>query len=264
MAKTAKGAGPTPVQSVSRSLDLLDAVASGNLGLVGLATKTDLTPSTAYRLLATLMDRGYVTRSPDNGRFRVGHKVLELAAVAASATDSLRAVIRPHLENVRNATDETANLVVPDGVSIVYADQVESARAVRMFTVIGRRVPMHASAAGKAILATSSRQLLEARLAAGLEALTPHTLATEHALQEDLDLTRERGYAVDSEEYDVGVVCVAAAITGPTAETVAAMSVSGPSERLRAAGLTEIGVVIREHALLASRALGMDAEPARA
>lgn len=263
MTKTAKGPGRTPVQSVSRSLDLLEAVASGDLGLVALATKTNLTPSTAYRLLTTLMDHGYVTRSAETGRFRVGHKVLELAAVAASATDSFRAVIRPYLESLRNATDETANLVVPDGVSIVYTDQAESARAVRMFTVIGRRVPMHASAAGKAILATSSQALLEARLAAGLEALTSRTLATEGALQLDLQLTRERGYAVDSEEYDVGVVCVAAPIAGPT-EAVGALSISGPSERMRAGGIEALGAVVREHAQRASQALGADAAPSRA
>jgi IclR family acetate operon transcriptional repressor len=258
MAKTANRTGPLPVQSVSRSLDLLDAVATGDHSLVALASKTNLTPSTAYRLLSTLMDRGYVARSAETGRFRVGHKVIELAAVAASATDRLRVLIRPYLESLRDATEETANLVVPEGVSVVYADQVESARAVRMFTVIGRRVPMHASAAGKAILAASPEGVLNARLAAGLEVLTTHTLATAESLRRDLDLTRERGFAVDREEYDLGVSCVACPITDARAHAVAALSVSGPSERMRAADLEALGAVVRDHARNASQELGAD------
>lgn len=261
MAKTGNRRGPAPVQSVGRSLDLLEAVASENVGLVALAERTGLGPSTAYRLLATLMERGYVTRSPRTGRFRVGHKLVELAAVAARDSESLRSIMRPHLEQLRDATDETANLVVPDGVSIVYVDQVESSRAVRMFTTIGRRVPAHASAAGKAILASSPAVLLDERGAAGLERLTPHTLTTTRALAADLDVIRARGFAVDSEEYELGVVCVAATILGPDGEAIAAVSVSGPSERMRETDLDALGALVRDHAAQASRELGAIAHP---
>ena len=263
MAKTGDRSGPALVQSVGRSLDLLEAVAAENLGLVALAERTGLGPSTAYRLLATLVDRGYVTRTR-TGRFRLGHKLLELAAVASRDRESMRSIIRPHLEQLRDATDETANLVVPDGVSIVYVDQVESPRAMRMFTTIGRSVPMHASAAGKAILACSSAALLQKREAAGLERLTPHTLGTSQALKDDLEIIRARGFAVDAEEYEPGVVCVAAAIPGPDAEAIAAISISGPSERMRDGDLDVLGALVREHAMLASQELGANARPALA
>ncbi len=261
MAKTRSRSGPILVQSVGRSLDLLDAVAGESLGLVALAERTGLGPSTAYRLLATLMAHGYVSRSPETGRFRLGYKLLELAAVAARDSESLRATMRPHLEQLRNATDETANLVVPDGVSIVYVDQVESPRAVRMFTTIGRRVPLHASAAGKAILATSPTSLLHEREAAGLERLTPHTIGTLRALADDLELIRERGYAIDNEEYELGVVCVAAAVVGADGDAIAGVSISGPSERMRNTDLDALGWLVRDHVTQVSSELGSNAQP---
>jgi IclR family transcriptional regulator, acetate operon repressor len=265
MAKAAKRRGPAPVQSVGRSLDLLDAVAAETLGLVALAERAGLGASTAYRLLSTLMEHGYVRRNPSTGHFHVGYKLLELAASAAHDTEVLRAIVRPYLDALRNATDETANLVVPDGVSVVYIDQVESARAIRMFTAIGRRVPLHASASGKAILASSSsKSLLADRETAGLAALTPHTLITSRALEHDLDRTRTRGFAIDNEEHDLGVVCVAAAIIGHDGEPTAALSVSGPSERMRAADLDALGAIVRTHSLEASRDLGAGSRPSDA
>jgi len=255
MATVAKRRGPVPVQSVGRSLDLLDAVGAESVGLVALAERTGLGASTAYRLLSTLMEHGYVRRNPETGHFHVGYKLLDLAARAAHDTEALRAIVRPHLEAVRNTTDETANLVVPDGLTVVYIDQVESARAIRMFTAIGRRVAMHASASGKAILAFSSKSPLEGREIVNLEALTSHTLITLDGLADDLERTRSRGFAIDSEEYDLGVVCVAAPIIGHNGEPAAALSVSGPSERMRAADLDVLGAIVRNQAADASREL---------
>jgi DNA-binding IclR family transcriptional regulator len=256
MAKPRNRRGPTPVQSVGRSLDLLEAVANDNVGLVALAERTGLGASTAYRLLVTLLERGYVARNPSTGRFRVGHKLVELAAVAARDSESLRSIARPHLEQLRNATDETANLVVRDGVSIVYVDQVESSRSVRMFTAIGSRVPLHSAAAGKAILAASPAAVFDERQAAGLERLTPHTLCTTEALAADLGVIRGRSFAIDSEEYELGVVCVAAVIRGPDGEPIGAVSVSGPAERMRATDLNAMGALVSEHAETASGELG--------
>jgi IclR family acetate operon transcriptional repressor len=256
MVKSARGTGPQPVQSVVRSLDLLDALGSESLGLVALAERTGLQPSTAYRLLGTLQRRGYVSRNLHTGQFRIGHRLLELAALATSASETLRATVRPHLEQLRDVTDETANLVVLDQLSIVYIDQVESPRAIRMFTSIGRRVPLHASAAGKAILAISSEALLNDRASAGLDRLTRNTLGSRQPLEQDLATTRDRGFAVDNEEYELGVVCVAAVIIGPDGGPAGAISVSGPTERMRDADLARLGKLVRRHAAEASSELG--------
>lgn len=257
MAEAKARSGSVPVQSVGRSLDLLEAVASEHIGLVSLAERTGLQPSTAYRLLSTLMERGYVTRSPATGRFALGHKLVELAAVAGRGNERVRAAARLHIGQLRDATDETANLVVPDGLSVVYVDQAESSRAVRMFTTIGRRVPLHACAGGKAILASAPPTLLDDVLEKGPARLTAHTLTTRRALCDELELTSERGFAIDREEYEEGVVCVAAPIFGPGGEAIAAASVSGPAARMTAAGLDAMGELVRAHTLQVSQELGM-------
>ena len=260
MAKTTDRPGPLPVQSVGRCLDLLEAVAAEELGLVAVAERAGVGPSTAYRLLSTLMERGYVTRSPQTGQFRLGHKLVELASAARQDSERLRAAIHPHLRALRDATGETANLVVLDGLSIVYVDQVESSRAVRMFTTIGRRVPLHASGGGKAIAAFAPPELVDDLVAQGLERLTPHTLATPKRLRADLARVRERGYAVDDEEYEAGVICVAAPIFGQSGEIVAAASISGPAARMQEHELDALGATVREHTRAASADIGAGAD----
>ncbi len=260
MAKTNDRRGPLPVQSVGRSLDLLEAVAEEELGLVALAERAGLGPSTAYRILSTLMERGYVTRSAQTGHFRLGSKLVELASAAARGNERLRAALHPHLRALRDETGETANLVVLDGRSIVYVDQVESSRAVRMFTTIGRRVPLHASGGGKAIAAFAPDALVGELVEHGLERLTPHTLATPQALRADLARVRERGYAIDHEEYEAGVVCVAAPIFGPTGEVIAAASISGPAARMQEHDLDTLGATVRRHTRRASAEVGAAAD----
>ncbi len=238
------------VQSVSRALDVLEALAGPQpLRLVEVASRTGLRASTAHRLLATLVDRQYVLRIPESGHYRLSHKVLLLIGSARQRSEQLRAVARPHLEAVRRASDETVNLVILEGMSAVYVDQVESSRAVRMFTEIGRRVPAHAVGAGKAMLAFQSPELLESLQALEpFQRLTARTLTSSRALRTELERARRLGYAVDNEEYEEGVMCVAAPIVSHTGVADAAVSVSGPATRLSRVETGELGALAARHA----------------
>jgi IclR family acetate operon transcriptional repressor len=166
-------------------------------------------------------------------------------------------VTRPHLEAIRGTVDETANLVVLDGLAAIYLDQVESRHAVRLFAEPGRRVPAHTSGAGKAILAYEDNGLLENLYAREpFERLTPHTITAAAVLREELARVRRRGYALDNEEYEEGVSCVAAPIFDNLGSARAAISVSAPSVRLRRAGFTELGALLARHTAEISRELG--------
>jgi IclR family acetate operon transcriptional repressor len=255
----------TPVQAVARAFTLLEALADRDeAGLVELARDVSLHPSTAHRLLASLIDCGYATQSPTNGRYRLGRKVLELATGSKARDARLRSVVRPHLEAIRATVDETTNLVALDGLSAIYLDQVESRHAVRLFAEPGRRVPAHTSGAGKAILAFQDGALLDKLYASEpFERLTAQTITSAADLGQELSRVRRRGFALDNEEYEEGVSCAAAPIFDNLGNACAAVSVSAPSARLKRSGLGEIGALLARHAAEISRELGYDEPPRR-
>lgn len=262
MATTRPTTGRPLVQSVARSLDLLEAVSSDSeVGLVELAKRTGLQPSTAHRLLSTLVECGYVVQNSRTSRYRLTHKVVELAGSAEQRIERLRLAVRPHLQAVHDMTDETVNLVVLDRFTIVYIDQIESSRSVRMFTQIGASVPAHASASGKAMLAFLPDAAIEDLCArAPFEALTPRTRTTEAGLRADLARVHSRGYAIDNEENEEGVVCVAAPVFGSGGAVLAAASISGPAARMHRTDLGEMGEMIAAQMLDAAREMGHDGE----
>ena len=247
------------VQSLERAFDLLEELArAGELGVTELANRTALVPSTVHRLLHTLAKRGYVSQSSDSGRYLLGYKVVEVASGLERRLERLRVVTRPHLEAVQRATGETVNLVVLDADRVVYVDQVEGSRQVRMFTTVGTSVPAHTTGSGKAIMASTPPDVVEA-LYGGREPLprlTPRTLTTLDELESDFRRIRRRGYAVDNEEHEEGVGCVAVAVFDHSGRPAAAISVSGPTARVLGAGASELGALLVEHAAEASRALG--------
>ena len=231
------------VQSLARGLAILEALgAREDAGLLEIAAATGLSRSTAHRLLATLADSGYVEQEARHGRYRVTHQVLALAGGARARTERLRVIARPYLLTLRNELDETANLAVPEQSFAVYVDQIPSSRAIRSYTEIGSRVPAYACATGKAMLAFGESAAVEERLAAdGLLGLTPHTLTTREALTADLERIRAAGYAVDREEYEEGVGCVAAAILDGSGAVAGAVGISAPIARLERTGIPQLG-----------------------
>jgi DNA-binding IclR family transcriptional regulator len=255
------------VQSVHRALDVLEAVAAGReLGVSEVAARTGLVVSTAHRLLASLADRGYVRQSSTHGRYRLGLKVLELAGGEQAQTAALCAAARPHLEHIQSATRETTNLVILVGDRVVYVDQVAGRHSMRMFTELGSSALAHTTGSGKAMLAYRPAQTIAtmySRAREPFERLTPRTLTTLASLSEEFTRIRRRGYALDDEEHEEGVSCVAAPVFDDTGTAFAAISISAPTSRLVHADTNELGRLLRQQAAEVSAALGYEAAPDR-
>jgi DNA-binding IclR family transcriptional regulator len=251
------------VQSLDRALDVLEAVAAGGeLGVSEVAARTGLVVSTAHRLLASLADRGYVRQTSPQGRYALGLKVLELAGGMQARTAALTVAARPHLERLRHATGETANLVVLDGDRVVYVDQVAGRHTVRMFTELGSSAPAHTTGSGKAMLAYWPAETVANLYPCArepLERMTPRTHTSLESLRHDFARVRRRGYALDNEEHEDGVSCVAAPVFDRTGTAFAAISISAPTTRITHAGTGELGVRVHRHAAEVSAALGYDA-----
>jgi IclR family acetate operon transcriptional repressor len=227
MAGTRAGSGG--VQSVERTFDVLEimATAGGSIGLSQLAESSGLPVPTIYRLVRTLVNRGYVRQLPTR-QYSLGPKLIPLGE---SATRLIGAWSRPHLAEVVKTTGETANMALLEDSMAVYVSQVPSEHSMRMFTEVGRRVYTHCTGVGKALLMQLSDDAVRQIIArTGMPAQTATTMTDPEALIADLALSRHRGYTLDDGEQEIGVRCFAVPV--PEAPTPTAISVSGPAARV--------------------------------
>lgn len=219
------------VQSVGRVLDLLEALAGEDtgIGVTRLGHATGLPYATIHRLLATLRERGYVAQDADSRRYTLGPRLIWLG----EAAESLYGVwVRPYLSQLVELTGESANMAILEGDHAVYVAQVPSPHTVRMFTQIGNRVMLHSTAVGKVMLAYQSRDLAwQVIRDRGLPERTVNTITDADEFIATLDDVEAQGFAVDSEEEEIGVRCVAVPVF-ELGGTVAALSISGPVTRL--------------------------------
>ena len=221
--------GPERVKSVSRVFDLLELIADagGDATISQLSTAAELPLPTIHRLLRTLVSEGYA-RQLANRRYALGPKLVRLGEVANRQFGQLA---MPQLKSLVARLGETANLATIDGDSVVYVSQAPSPHAMRMFTEVGGRAPLHSTSVGKAILAQlDDDQVREIIGRAGMPHSTERSLDTIDALLADLAASRVRGYAVDDGEHEVGVRCFAMAV--PSMPVLTAVSISGPVSRV--------------------------------
>jgi IclR family transcriptional regulator, acetate operon repressor len=218
------------VQSVDRALDILELLASspGTLGVTEVARETGLAPGTAHRLLVALARRGWV-RQDAGRRYGVG---LAARRLGDAALGQVASVAAPALRAAVEVTGETANLAALEGDVMVYVAQSPSPHTLRIFAEVGRRVPLHSTAVGKVVLAGMDPARAVALLrATDRPARTEHTLTDLDDLRRELDVVRTQGYALDDEEQELGVRCVAVPLPGGPWASLA-LSVSGPVERM--------------------------------
>jgi len=249
--------GQRGVQSVKRAFDLLHLIALAEAGaaLSELAAASGLPVPTIHRLLRGLVDSGHVVQLPSR-RYALGPRMLGLGQ---SAGRTLDAWAHAHLTRLAELTGETANLAMLDVEDVVYLAQVSSQRhIVRMFTEVGSRVSVHCTGVGKALLAElPTKTAREVVTAAGMPARTRHTITDLDELVEELARIRRAGHAVDDEEQELGVRCVAVVVRGVPAT---AISVSGPASRLTRPAMGRLVPVVRAAARELGEALGRPRE----
>lgn len=244
--------------TVRRALALLDVLARHpqGAGLSDLARAARLHHATAHRLLATMVDGRLVESREDNGKYRLGLRVLELAGVVTEGLE-LRDVARPTLLWLSKATGETVHLAALDGDEMVFLDRVDGGQPVMLRTRVGFRAPVHVTAVGKAVLAWSPGADVE-RVLGGrpLRRYTDNTITDPAAFVHHLQQVRRQGFAVDNEEHRVTIRCVGVPVFDHRGEVVAAVSLAGPMFRLSGRRTREMADVVKAGARRISRALG--------
>jgi DNA-binding IclR family transcriptional regulator len=218
------------VKSADRTLEILEALADSPQrgGLTDLAQELGIPKSSLHGILRTMVARGWVESGPDGTRFGLGLRALR-AGAACVESDETVSLVASLLDELAQEFGETVHLGRLDGAEIVYLAKRDSIHPLRLFSAIGRRLPAHATALGKALLARRSPAEVDRVLTGPLRRLTPHTITSRAQLRNDLAATRTHGYAIDREENSEGIVCFAVALPLDSPDAV---SVSLPISRL--------------------------------
>lgn len=246
------------LKSVERAFQILERVslAKNGVGVTELATELNMYKSTIHRVLTTLTHLGYVEQNPETGRYKLGYKLLDISSRLLDNLDVRREAI-PFLQELADETNEVVHLVVLNKGEVVYIEKVEGSETIRMHSRVGNRAPVHCTGVGKAILAyLPQEQVREIIRHYGLKPHTPYTLATIPDLMDNLDLIRKRGYALDLEENEIGISCIAVPIWDHTGAVVASISVSGPTIRMQPERLEQLADKVRDVGLRISQRLG--------
>lgn len=216
------------VQSVERIFGIIEVLAAhpAGVGLQKLAAEAGLAKSTTHRLLASLVQLGYARQDSVTGHYRLTLKMFELSSGIVNSMD-IMGVAKLHLERLAQRTGEAVHLVIRDARDIVYIYKTESG-PTRMSSRVGLRSPLYCTGVGKAILATLPQaEVEEIWRNSRPRKLTGHTITDLGALLAQLAQVRTRGYAIDDEENELGIRCVALAIPGPNGRADSAFSISG-------------------------------------
>ncbi|MFE9686650.1 IclR family transcriptional regulator [Streptomyces sp. NPDC006285] len=250
MSPTERDTGIVAAGALKRAAAILGAFDAEHreLTLASLSRRSGLPRSTTHRTADTMIELGWLDK-PEH-HYRIGNRLFELSGLAPIRHE-LREAVLPYLHDLHHATRTTVQLGVLDGPRVLVVEKITGHRPMPMLSQVGGTLPAYCSALGRAILAWSDKETIDAVIAAGLPARTSRTVTDPVALRRELAAVPARGWAAEREEGNIGVSCVGAPVFGPLGDVVAALSVTGPTKLVRA---DRAGPAVRMAAAAASRA----------
>ncbi|MDJ0637566.1 MAG: IclR family transcriptional regulator [Paracoccaceae bacterium] len=248
------------IKSLDRAMEVFEFLSTDQgQTLSEISDGTSQAAATVYRILVTLEGRGLVEFDADEQLWYIGARAFVIGARYLRRT-SLVERARPILRRLMETTGETANLGIEQTGSVLFVSQVETHESIRAFFPPGTLSPMYASGIGKALLAEMDddrvRRIFESEVPV---VFTPNTITDLDRLSQELAVTRQRGFAIDAEEKNLGMRCIAAPVFDMHREAVAGLSVSGPASRMDVHGVEAISAAVRDAAADLTRAIGGEA-----
>ncbi|MDZ4800439.1 MAG: IclR family transcriptional regulator [Bryobacteraceae bacterium] len=251
-----------PLQTIDRTLDVLAAFgAKQEFGVSEMARAVGLPKSATHRILSTLTQRGFLEQG-ENHRYRLGLKVLELGN-ACRLRMELATVAQPILQSLSVQANCNSHLAKLDGLEVVDVLRAEYPAPFRIGRTAMLRRPAHCTALGKALLAFSDGPVAAEVISAGLPRLTPYTITRPERFLSELARIRQRGYAVDNEEFYAGRRCLAAPVFDEHRRAVAAISISAMITEITEDRVPAYGAMVVESASEISTQLGYRGAPVR-
>ena len=245
------------LSSVANSIRLTKAFSENEfeMGISALASKLGLAKSTVHRLATTLVEYDILEQNRENGKYRLGLALFELGTLVRRKMDVMSEA-QGQIHALADLTGETVQLAILDHLSVLYIRIRESRQAVRMSSGLGSRAPAHCTSVGKALLAYQPPEVVKQVIDNGLKRYTQNTIVEPAALLEELASIRQKGYAIDDEEIEMGLRCVAAPIRDHSGLVVAAISVAAPVQRMTKKNVQTTVPSVQASAEAISRRLG--------
>lgn len=222
------------VQSVDRTLTILEALSdySDGIGITEISELVNLHKSTVYRLLSTLIYKGYVVQEEESKKYKITLKLFELGSKKVDKLDLVK-ISKPYAKMLMERVNEVVHLIIREETDIVYIDKVETNNTISMASRIGKRNKMYCTATGKAMLAfLPDEEVLKVWNSSKIVKLTKNTITDFIVFKKELQKINVSGYAIDDEENEIGVKCVGVPIFNMSGNVVGAISVSGPITRI--------------------------------
>ena len=222
--------------SIDQALNILEVFSEKNakLGVTEISKILEMSISTVHRTILILKRRGYVEQDSRRGKYKLGLKVFEVGCVFQNQV-YLMEVAMPHLEHLASLTNETVNLAILDRnqKEVVYIAKIDSSEVLKTDIRIGTRLLAHCTALGKVLLTSLSKQQIERVFAKEkrFSSYTPSSISNLTELKECLREVKSQGFAVDDEEFKMGVRCLAVPIKNMHGKAIAAISIAGPATR---------------------------------
>ena len=236
---------PKEVRAVSRAITILEILAQEQipLRLVTISRLTGINPTTTHRLLQTLMLNGFVAQDVMTGKYTLGFRVFKIGSSIKHISNK-QDITRPYLQKLMEQSKETACLAVLDDLRATYVQQIAGVYFLRTSTEIGRSVPLHATAVGKALLTGFCEHQWEELKQQGLKRFTSKTITCINKLREHVEDCWAKGYTTDFEEFETGTYCLGVPIADRDGKPVCAISISGPASRLSTERIKRLTPVI--------------------
>ncbi|MFI3213003.1 MAG: IclR family transcriptional regulator [Eubacteriales bacterium] len=235
-----------PIQVADKLFAVIETLAElGSCGLVHLSKEVSIHKTTVHRILNSLIYMGYVKQDGETLQYSLTHKILGLSNQILHKFDFVE-LARPFLKQLVNTTNETVHLVQMEGAHALYIDKVESyTNTIRLVSKVGVLIPLYCSGVGKALLAElPDDEIKEIWEHSDIQQLTPHTITDFSNFMEQINLIRSRGYALDNEEHELGVRCIATSICDHYGNPTYAISISAPLGRMDDERIKELSVFI--------------------
>ena len=245
------------VQVIDRLLDILELLSleQDGLGVTEIGNRIGLHKSTVYRIVSALAERGYIEKVPGRSVYKIGLKLVEISSVYLNSIE-LKTEARPFMHELTSRLSLPSHLAILDGTEAVYIDKVDMVSNIRLYSQIGRRIPVYCSALGKCLLSgLLDDELYETISRCSFKKYTANTLDKETLLLQ-IKAVSAIGWAVDNVEHEEGIRCIASPIFDYREKVVAAVSIAGPVTAVLYKNDNETGKLVQETALKISKRMG--------